>query len=57
MQIAIPPNMRQYRSILRKCAIFDGWSGVYLLLAEMPTCLLIQAVNPHDIFHQADTNS
>lgn len=31
-QIAIPPNMRQYRSILRKCAIFDGWSGVYLLL-------------------------
>ena len=26
-------------------------------LAEMPTCLLIQAVNPHDTFHQADTNS
>jgi len=34
-QIAIPPNMRQYRSILRKCAIFDGWSGVYLLLWAM----------------------
>lgn len=26
-------------------------------LAEMPTCLLIQEVNPHDTFHQADTNN
>lgn len=39
-QIAIPPNMRQYRSILRKCAIFDGWSGVYLLLAVIVTLRL-----------------